>query len=100
MFVVTVLFEPIPEHAAEFRAAMIANARASREREPGCRQFDVCSEPQRGTVFLYEVYDDRQAFDAHVASEHFRAFDAATRGWVASKTVAVYERVDPGAGAL
>ena len=95
MYVVTVVFEPLPELAEDFRTAMIANARASREREPGCRQFDVCIEPGTGTVFLYEVYDDRAAFDAHLASEHFRAFDAKVRDWVARKAVRSYERIEP-----
>ncbi|GIK86170.1 MAG: antibiotic biosynthesis monooxygenase [Betaproteobacteria bacterium] len=95
MFVVTVLFEPRPEHATAFRGAMIENARASREREPGCRRFDVCADPASGAIFLYELYADRAAFDAHLATPHFRAFDAATRDWVARKDVRTYERVDP-----
>jgi quinol monooxygenase YgiN len=48
-----------------------ANATATREREPGCRQFDVCTSADDGLVFLYEVYDDRAAFDAHLAAPHF-----------------------------
>jgi quinol monooxygenase YgiN len=95
MLVVTVVFEPRPEHALAFRAAMIENARASREREPGCRQFDVCADPASGAVFLYELYDDRAAFDAHLATPHFRAFDAATRDWIARKDVRLYDRLAP-----
>jgi quinol monooxygenase YgiN len=95
MLVVTVVFEPKPEHAAAFRVAMLANARASRENEPGCRQFDVCIDPASGTIFLYELYDDRAAFDAHMRTAHFLAFDAQTRGWVARKDVRLYERVAP-----
>ncbi len=95
MYVVTVVFEPKPEHAQAFRAAMLDNARASREREPGCRQFDVCIEPGTNAIFLYELYDDRAAFDAHLAADHFKAFDLATRDWVARKTVRTYERVAP-----
>lgn len=95
MYVVTVVFEPRPERASDFRRAIVANARASRERESGCRQFDVCVESATGTVFLYEVYDDRAAFDAHLASDHFRAFDAEARDWVARKAVRTFERVEP-----
>jgi quinol monooxygenase YgiN len=95
MFVVTVVFEPHPEHAFAFREAMIENARASRERERGCRQFDVCEDPASGAIFLYELYDDRAAFDAHLATPHFRAFDAATRDWIVRKDVRVYERLAP-----
>ena len=95
MLVVTVVFEPKAEHAAAFRAAMLANARTSRENEPGCRQFDVCVEPASGTIFLYELYDDRAAFDAHMRTEHFLRFDAAVRDWVARKEVKLYERIAP-----
>jgi len=52
MYVVTVVFEPKAEHAPAFRAAMLANAKASREAEPGCRQFDVCVEPDTDTAYL------------------------------------------------
>jgi len=95
MYVVTVVFEPKPEHSDAFRVAMLDNARASRETEPGCRQFDVCADPATGTIFLYEVYDDRAAFAAHVAADHFKAFDAATRDWVARKDVRIYDRLAP-----
>ena len=94
--VVTVEFVALPQHADAFRAAMIANARASREGEPGCRQFDVCvteGEPER--VFLYEIYDDRAAFDAHLGSAHFKAFDATVAPWLQTKTVRTYVLADP-----
>ena len=96
MFVVTVLFVTRPEAAAPFRRAVIDNARASREHEPGCRQFDVAVDPTApDTFYLYELYDDRAAFDAHLATAHFREFDAASRAWIADKTVRCFERVDP-----
>jgi len=96
MYVVTVEFVAKPDHAEAFRLAMIENAGASRARESGCRQFDVCSDPaDRTVVFLYEMYDDRAAFEAHLSSVHFRAFDERVRDWVAKKTVRIYERVDP-----
>jgi quinol monooxygenase YgiN len=96
MFIVTVEFVAKPEREAAFRAAIVENARASRRDEPSCRQFDVCEMPDdRRTIFLYEVYDDRAAFDAHVASAHFRRFDAMVGDWIARKSVRIYERIDP-----
>jgi (4S)-4-hydroxy-5-phosphonooxypentane-2,3-dione isomerase len=50
--------------------------------------------PQDGppdTVFLWEIYDDRAAFDAHLASRHFRDFDRATADMVRTKTVTFYQ---------
>jgi (4S)-4-hydroxy-5-phosphonooxypentane-2,3-dione isomerase len=88
MYVVIVDFRIKSECVAEFMALMLENARASRETEPGCRQFDVCVDPKEETsIFLYEVYDDRAAFDAHLAAAHFKRFDAAVAPMVGSKAV-------------
>lgn len=88
MYVVIVDFKIKPERLAQFMPLMLENARASRETEPGCRVFDVCVDPKdKTTVFLYEVYDDRAAFDAHLATSHFKSFDAAVASMVAAKTV-------------
>ena len=96
MYVVTVEFEIKVEKLDEFRAQMVANARASREREPGCLQFDVCADPAKPErIFLYEVYADRAAFDAHLTTEHFKAFDRTVASWIAAKAVRSYERLPP-----
>lgn len=96
MYVVTVEFVIEPTQAAAFRDAIVANARMSRAAEPGCRQFDVCGPPDDpATIYLYEVYADRAAFDTHLASPHFRAFDAAAGPWVVRKTVRSFDRIDP-----
>ena len=95
MFVVTVDFEVHPLRLADFMPLMIENARTSRDEEPGCRQFDVCTDAANpGAIFLYEVYDDRAAFDAHLESEHFKRFDAAVADMVTSRTLRMLERTD------
>ncbi len=96
MYVITVTFEIDPEHVDDFRAAMETQARTSLEEEDGCLQFDVCGDPDDPTVcFLYEIYTDREAFDVHLASAHFKSFDATVAPWVASKTVKAFERTWP-----
>ena len=86
--VVTVLFEVEPDHWAGFLQAVEAQAAASLSAEPACHRFDVCvAADGRPAVFLYEVYADRAAFDAHLATPHFRAFDAKTAAWLRGKTV-------------
>ena len=88
MFVVTVTFVIKPEHIGDFAPAMLENARASAETEPGCRRFDVCRDPRDPAVtFLYEIYDDADAFEAHKATDHFKSFDALVAPWVSSKEV-------------
>jgi quinol monooxygenase YgiN len=96
MQVLVVEFRSRAEHVGEFEAAMLANAKTSRETEPGCRQFDVCRDATDHSVFfLYELYDDAAAIEAHVQSAHFRYFDQLTAPWVQSKKVWRYERQAP-----
>lgn len=73
---------------ARFMPLMTANAAASLAEEKGCRRFDICVDPQDpAKILLYEIYDDEAAFEAHLASAHYRAFDQATRTMIAKKTV-------------
>ncbi len=96
MYVVTVEFTIAPARAADFMPLMLENARLSRETEAGCRQFDVCTDAARpALVFLYELYDDRAAFDVHLASPHFIAFSAATRSMVVDRRIETWSRVAP-----
>jgi quinol monooxygenase YgiN len=94
-FVVTVDFAAKPECRGDFREEMIANARASRAREPGCRRFDVCESADGSRIFLYEVYDDEAAFKAHLATDHYLRFSERATNWVAEKRVATYNLLDP-----
>jgi (4S)-4-hydroxy-5-phosphonooxypentane-2,3-dione isomerase len=93
MYVITVLFSIKPAHYAEFLKAVISNAKTSLMDEQGCWQFDVCtSSTHPGDVFLYEVYEAKDAFDVHLASEHFLAFNTLTSTWVAAKVVNAFDR--------
>ena len=88
MLALVVEFRIHPGHVADLAAAIAENARASLAHEPGCRRFDVCRDPaDAGLFFLYELYDDEAAIQAHLQSAHFRGMDQATAGWVQGKTV-------------
>ena len=94
-FVVTVQFGIHPDHYAEFMLEMVANAKASREREPGCVVFDVCEDPARaGQVFLYEIYKDAPAFEQHKRAAHYLEFDRKVTPWVQHKAVKILSLVD------
>lgn len=63
-----------PGSLETFMEAMRINAAASVRDEPGCLVFDVLrdrSDPDR--VWLYEVYTDEAAFEAHMRTPHFLA---------------------------
>ena len=97
MYVVTVTFDVDPAHLDDFMPAMRANAETSVAAEPGCRRFDVCQDAEQPTrVFLYELYDDRAAFDAHLASAHFKAFDGTVAEMLRGKAVETW-RLDTSA---
>ena len=56
----------------QFLEALLPNARAAANTEPGCLRFDViqdAGDPNR--VWVYEVYIDEAAFQAHTESEHY-----------------------------
>ncbi len=90
MHVICVDFEIKPTRLAEFMPLMRKQARTSLDSEPGCSRFDVCIDPSiPARVFLYELYDSAAAFDAHLASAHFQAFDKAVADMVDKKTVRV-----------
>ncbi len=94
MFAVVVTFQIKPEAHTAFMSLMSENARASLTKEPGCHQFDIATDPARPTeVCLYELYSDAKAFDAHLASAHFKAFDTATVDMIAEKSVKTYAEV-------
>ncbi|AYC32122.1 antibiotic biosynthesis monooxygenase [Pseudomonas cavernae] len=63
-----------PASLEAFMAAIRINATASVRDEPGCLVFDVLqdrSDPD--LVWLYEVYVDEAAFEAHMRTPHFLA---------------------------
>ena len=96
MLAVIVQFHLRPAFMDAFTAAIVDNARASRLSEPGCRQFDVCRDPAAPQLFfLYELYDDEEAFQVHLATSHFKAMDELTAAWVERKTVWRYQRISP-----
>lgn len=100
MQVLVVDFRVHAPHVQAFAQAMAANARASLEDEPGCRRFDVCTDPaDPGLFFLYELYDDEAAVAAHMRSPHFLAFDKASAAWVQTKSVRRFV-LAPGASPL
>jgi quinol monooxygenase YgiN len=64
----------VPAEFENYKAAILENSAAS-VKEPGCRQFDVLLEESNPHhVFLYEVYDDAAALEAHRATAHFKKY--------------------------
>lgn len=71
MLVVHVHVHVKPEHVDAFKAATLANARAS-VREPGIARFDVVQQSDDATRFvLVEVYRNATAPAAHKETAHY-----------------------------
>jgi (4S)-4-hydroxy-5-phosphonooxypentane-2,3-dione isomerase len=96
MFVLLVHLEIKPGQVDRFMPLALENAKASRETEPGCRQFDVLVDPGDATrVVFYEVYDDEAAFEAHQKTAHFRKYFDHALQYLASRRRTNYRRVAP-----
>jgi (4S)-4-hydroxy-5-phosphonooxypentane-2,3-dione isomerase len=77
----------IPSEMAKFLEAIKENG-ANAVKEPGCREFNItvlANNPNH--VFLYEVYDNAAALDAHRQTEHFKKFQATTANMIADRNV-------------
>ncbi|MFL9925412.1 putative quinol monooxygenase [Herbaspirillum lusitanum] len=83
-----------PQHAEDFAVAILKNARASAANEPGCRQFDVCRDPDDACrFFLYELYDDHAAIEAHRSAPHYLAMQKEVGDWIVQRDLRVLQRV-------
>jgi (4S)-4-hydroxy-5-phosphonooxypentane-2,3-dione isomerase len=77
----------VPSEMPKYLEAIKENA-ANAVKEPGCREFNVtvlASNPNH--VFLYEVYDNEAALEAHRQTEHFKKYMATTKNMVADRSV-------------
>ena len=94
-YAVTVVFNLKPGTQDAFMPHILNNARCSVRDEPGCRQFDVCTDPAApDTVFLYELYDDLAAFEAHQQMPHYLETGPKIGDMIANKTLKTYEKVE------
>ena len=71
-----------PPHREAFMEAMLDDALHSVQDEPGCLRFDVLEDPDDpNRIFLYEVYRDEEALEAHRHTPHFLRWKHTTRNW-------------------
>ena len=94
MFAVVVTLKIKPGRMNEFLPAITRNARQSLWEEAGCHRFDECTDHDRPEeVLLYELYTDRGAFEMHLQSAHFAAFDRETAHLIEDKTLRFFAQV-------
>ena len=95
MLVVIVEFRLKPGSRDRFIDRVRRQASDSLRNESGCHVFDICLDPTReNKVLLYEVYTDEAAFEAHLASAHFRDFEDDVGDWVRTKKIDRLTRIE------
>ena len=75
----------LPGQIDNYLAALQENGAAS-VHEPGCRDFIITvSQKDPNHVFIFEVYDDAAAFEAHRQTDHFKKYAATSKGMIAKR---------------
>lgn len=101
LYVITVEFTLKPGTIMGFRRLIDQNALDSCRDEPGCQRFDVLAPmAQDDRIFLYEIYDNRAAFEMHLKTPHFDLFNRKSADMVLSKRVIEYHLVCEGSQKL
>ncbi len=86
MFAVSVLFSIKSDKIESFREVILRHAARTMENEPGCLRFDVGYDPESpADVFLYELYEDREAFAVHSQAPYLADFFDTAGDWIESK---------------
>ena len=74
--------------ATSFAPLIVENATASVRDESTCQQFQVLRDEQNPEIFfLYEVYDNAAALDAHRETPHFKKFIEAAGEMISNREV-------------
>tara|TARA_A100000164_G_C21369745_1_gene523640 strand:- start:112 stop:471 length:360 start_codon:yes stop_codon:yes gene_type:complete len=88
-YIITVEFQlHSKEMMNDFLQHINKNAADSLRLESGCLRFDVLiPQDSSKTIFLYEIYENKKAFQLHINAKHFKIFDSNVKNLVAFKTV-------------
>jgi quinol monooxygenase YgiN len=85
-FVVVVELELDPSQVEPFKAAIKENGETAVRVEPGCLGFSAVFEKDNPTrVRLFEIYENVDAFKAHLETPHFKKYAETTKDMVKSR---------------
>lgn len=74
--------KPKPEHLEDARQAIIGILDETRA-EDGCQSFELFSAPDNQTLYLFEKWENQDAFDKHHAMPYTLAVFKSYEGWLA-----------------
>ena len=90
MFAIFATINIKPGLADEFAQAGLADAQGAVRDEPGCFRFDILRDAENPNRFyLYEVYRDAAAFEAHQETPHFKTWLSTAREMFDGKPVRI-----------
>lgn len=94
MLVVTVWLDIRPGRMGEFLPLIRGSRERSLADEPGCRRFDICLDPKEpDRCFLFEIYDDEAALEAHCETADFKLFMSESSALVVRREVRLLQLV-------
>ena len=72
----------LPAYKEQFLEGMIEHAKLSLRDEPGCIRFDIIQDANdNNKIWLYEVFTDDEAVEAHPKSSHYIEFEEKSKDW-------------------
>ncbi|MEM6488464.1 MAG: antibiotic biosynthesis monooxygenase [Pseudomonadota bacterium] len=94
MYCVTVDFTIKPGAMEAFLPRMRQQRDDSLTLEEGCTAFEIwTAEAHPDRVFLYEIYTSADAFEDHLASDHFHSFAVAVERLVEARVLCRWEKL-------
>jgi len=77
-----------PAYRESFIEATLDDAKGSVHNESGCLRFDVLNEKgDPNTFWLYEVYQNEEAVEAHMRTPHYLRWRETVKDWFAAARV-------------
>jgi (4S)-4-hydroxy-5-phosphonooxypentane-2,3-dione isomerase len=93
LYINAVNLDIAPGRIDKFLALLKENGAAA-VKEPGCREFNITvAQNDPNHVFIFEVYDNAAALEAHRATDHFKKYAAATKDLVVKRDVRAFSSV-------
>jgi autoinducer 2-degrading protein len=88
LYVNAVDIDVVPGKIEDYLTAIKEVGAASIKSEPGCSEFDITvSQKDPNHLFIFEVYENAAAFDAHLKSDHYKKYAATAKDVVAKREV-------------
>ena len=88
MYVVLVRIKVKASAREIFLEEMLLNSKGSLTNEKGCFQFDVSQDTaDSNRIYLYEVYEDEKAFQAHLETSHYLRWREAVKDFLDEPSV-------------